>query len=103
MPNPRKEPEKAPTSSAYATGTVGSAPKSRATTIPNPQTRTKRRQTTIGCGAVSRAITINYVSSLQKNSTSRRYDRFEGVTMPLLHPGVDILRYREGDLEEEKK
>jgi hypothetical protein len=62
MPNPQKEPERALTSSAYTIGTIGSVPKSRGTTIPTRQTKLKRRQTTIGYGAVSKPITINYVS-----------------------------------------
>src|SRR5216684_4899778 len=58
---------------------------------------------TTGCGAVSQPITRNFVSSSKKYSRSLRYDRFKGVAMPLFHPEVDILRYREGDLDEEKK
>src|SRR5216683_6896446 len=103
MPNPQKEPERALTSSGYTIGTIGSVPKSRVTTIPTRQTRPKRRQTTIGYGAVSKAVTINYVSFSKRRTRLRPCNKFKGVAMPLFHPGVDILRYREGDLDEEKK
>jgi len=42
---------------------VGSAPESRATTIPAQQARCRRGQMTIGCGAASKPITRNCVSS----------------------------------------